>query len=333
MILHPAVITLLLASLLTTGMVLYGSFFGLLILRRWDIRSGSELQLALERRTYLISTLVSHVLVFEIASLFLYIYTADSLHGLFVGAMCAAGTLNVNEYGYPAFLVKIAACVLAGLWLILNHADNQAPDYPLIRKKYALLLLAAPVFAAEAVLTGAFFLGLQGDVITSCCGSLFSSEGSGLSSDLAAAPVPGAMAVFAANMLFVLAAGLVFRFTGRGGLAFAVLSGLAFLVSCVSLVSFISVYFYELPTHHCPFCVLQAEYGHVGYALYAALLAGVTGGLGVGLLMPFRRIASLARAVPAIQARLAVVSLVSYALYAGLALYGILRTDFTLGLF
>ena len=33
---------------------------------------------------------------FQLASLFLFIYTADHLHPLFVGAMCAAGTLYVN---------------------------------------------------------------------------------------------------------------------------------------------------------------------------------------------------------------------------------------------
>ena len=44
--------------------------------------------------------------------------------------MCAAGTLNVNAYGYPALILKVVNAVLAGQWLILNHADNRVPDYP-----------------------------------------------------------------------------------------------------------------------------------------------------------------------------------------------------------
>ena len=107
----------LVAGLWDEDFSLSGALFGYRILRRWDLRSGSEEQLALERRTYLLSTLVSQVLVFQVGSLFLFIYTADGLHGLFVGAMCAAGTLNVNAWGYPAFLAKILTCVLAGLWL------------------------------------------------------------------------------------------------------------------------------------------------------------------------------------------------------------------------
>jgi hypothetical protein len=333
MILHPAVIALILVSLLTAGMILYGSFFGYRIIRRWDIRSGSEEQLALERRTYLISTIVAYVLAFQIASLFLYIYTADSLHNLFVGAMCAAGTLNVNGYGYPTFLLKILNCILAGLWLILNHADNQAHDYPLIRKKYVLLLLLAPLIVVEAALESAFFLGLKGDVITSCCGSLFSSQGGGVSADIASLPPGAAMAVFFASLLLTFSTGLLYWLKGRMGLLFSLFSGLTFLVSCASLIAFISLYFYELPTHHCPFCVLQGEYHYVGYALYASLLAGVVSGLGVGLLMPFRGIPSLARSLPAIQKRLTLVCLASYLVYAGISVYGIVATDFTLGLF
>ncbi len=176
MILHPGIVALVLVSFLISGMILYSAFFGIRIIRRWDIQSGSEEQLALERRTYLISTILSYVFVFQIGSLFLYIYTADSLHNLFVGAMCAAGTLNVDPYGYPTFLLKILNFILAGLWLIINYTDNRAYDYPLIRKKYALLLLLAPLIVTESIVQLLYFTQMKADVITSCCGSLFSSD-------------------------------------------------------------------------------------------------------------------------------------------------------------
>ena len=40
--------------------------------------------------------------------------------------MCAAGTLYVNDYGYPALILKVANFLLAGFWLILNYTDNGA---------------------------------------------------------------------------------------------------------------------------------------------------------------------------------------------------------------
>lgn len=107
MILHPSILALFVSSLLISLLSLYAAGYGILILRRWDIASGSELQLVLERRTYLISTIVSYFLAFQLVSLFLFIQTADSICHLFVGAMCAVGTLTVNSFGYPTLLLKI----------------------------------------------------------------------------------------------------------------------------------------------------------------------------------------------------------------------------------
>ncbi len=176
-IFHPLILALLVASGLTGFLVLYASVFGVQILRRWDLRSGSELQLGLERKTYLISTLLAFVFSIELLSLFLFVFTADALHTFFVGAMCAAGTLHVNGFGYPALLLKMGNFVLAGIWLILNAADIRGYDYPLTKKKYGFLLVLTPLILAETVLQTAFFLKMKPDITTSCCGSLFSSSG------------------------------------------------------------------------------------------------------------------------------------------------------------
>ncbi len=332
MILHPAIIALVLVSLLASGMVIYASFFGVKIIRRWDMASGSEEQLTLERRTYLISTILSYLLVFQAGSLFLYIYTADGLHNLFVGAMCAAGTLNVNSYGYPTFLLKILNFILAGIWLIINHTDNQAYDYPLIKKKYTFLLILTPLIVTESILQLMYFIGLKGDMITSCCGSLFSSERRSVTSDIAGMPAGRALAGFAASLVLTYSSGIVYWIKGKLGRLFSLASGTTFLAFCISLISFISLYFYELPTHHCPFCILQREYYYVGYLLYASLLAGVVSGIGVGALMPFRAIGSLSTIVPLIQRRLVAISLISYLFFVVITIYRMVSTDFSLGL-
>jgi hypothetical protein len=174
-IFHPAILALYASSALIAFMVLYSAFYGVQILRGWNIESGSERQLILERKTYLISTLLAYLLGFELLSLFLYVFTVDQLHTLFVGAMCAAGTLYVNDYGYPALILKVVNFLLAGLWLILNYTDNRGYDYPLIRKKYMFLLIMAPLILAEVILQANYILRLKPDIITSCCGSLFSA--------------------------------------------------------------------------------------------------------------------------------------------------------------
>jgi len=309
MILHPAIIALLVSSVLVTAMVVLAFWFGVTILRRWDLRSGSSLQLDLERRTYLISTILAYAFGFQLISLFLLVYTADSLSPLFTGAMCAAGTFNANGFGYPLLLLKIVNFLLAGLWLIMNHADNRAYDYPLVRRKYGLLMVIAPLVVLETVLQVLYFRGLHPDIITSCCGSLFSTGSATMASDIASLPGAPMRMAFIAVTLATVVLGSAFSATGRGGYAFSLAACAAFVTGLASLLSFISPAVYELPTHHCPFCVLQREYGYIGYFFYAALFGGAVSGMGVGLLMPFRSLPSLTAILPSLQRRLAVISL------------------------
>jgi hypothetical protein len=330
MIQHPAILSLTVASLLTGLMLIYAGWYGSRILDKWDLQSGSELQLDLERRTYLISVILSYALLFQIGSLFLYIFTADNIHSQFTGAMCAAGSLSVNSYGYPVLILKIVNCLLAGVWLIINHVDTRGYDYPLIKPKYELLNVLVPLMLLEAVLQFVYFYNLKADVITSCCGSLFSTEKRSIAGEVAGLPNGPMMLAFFGIMSVTALIGATFYFKGKGGGWFSLLSGLTFLISSAAVVSFICLYFYELPSHHCPFCILQKEYFYIGYALYATLLGGAISGLGVGVLMPFRSHPSLARVIPLVQRRLTQVTLALYLLFTLIVLIRMFTTSFTL---
>ncbi|MBM4274451.1 MAG: hypothetical protein FJ134_08335 [Deltaproteobacteria bacterium] len=321
MFFKPAILSLFLGSLLISGMLLYAAYFGVQILRNWDLKSGSETQLTLERRTYLVSTILVYVFAFQLISLILFVATADRLHPFFTGAMCAAGSLNANPWGYPAAIFKVVNFLLAGSWLVVNYVDNQGYDYPLIKKKYLLLLAIAPLILAETVVQGKYFLGLTPEVITSCCGSMFASEGKGVAAGVAALPMKPLQAALAAAMGGTFLLGVRFYRKGRGGYGFAGVSLLTFLISMASLISFISLYIYELPTHHCPFCILQGEYRYIGYPLHLSLLVGALAGLGVGILMPFRHIPSLQTALPMVQKRLVLLTLGPYAFFAAIGVY------------
>ena len=331
MILHPAALALLLIALLVSGMGVYAGYYGMRILARWDPASGSEQQLELERRTYLVSTIMSYILSFELMSLFLFIYTADDLHTLFTGAMCAAGTLAVNSFGYPALLFKIVNFLLAGVWLIVNHADNRGYDYPLIKVKYELLNLLVPLLVLESVLLFAYFAGVKPDIITSCCGSLFGHESGGFSGDLASLPHRPMQIAFFSGMAVTACSGLYFYIRGRAGYLFSIAATVTFLIAIASILSFICLYFYELPSHHCPFCLLQKEYGYIGYVLYATLFGGAVAGIGTGVLMPFRKVGSLARIIPDIQRRLALVTLVCYLLFTVIVVWKMVFSALKLG--
>ncbi len=331
MILHPAVIANVVASLIISGVLIYAGYYGVQILRKWDLQSGHEGQLILERRTYLISTILTFAFGLELMSLFLYVFTANNLCPLFVGAMCAAGTLNVNPYGYPTLVLKIASFLLAGVWLILNHADNQAYDYPLIKKKYLLLASIVPFSVGETSLQAAFFLNLKANVITSCCGSLFSSEQvKGVGSELAALPIIPMMWVFYLGMGVTLLIGVYFYLRNKGGYLYSLLTFAMFGVSLAAIISFISVYIYELPTHHCPFCIVMEEYGYIGYLLYLPLFGAAVTGMGVGVLLPFRRVESLREVLPRLIKKLTLMSLTLYLAFMVIVIYKIATSNLVL---
>jgi hypothetical protein len=277
--------------------------------------------------------MVGYALFFQILSFFLFIYTADSLHRLFVGAMCAAGSLNVNRFGYPVLLLKTVDCIVSGSWLLLNGVDARGYDYPLIRPKYRLLLLLSVLITTETVLQIGYFSSLKADVITSCCGSLFSSEKRNIAGELAGMPVRQAMIFYWLSLATCFGSGIHFLRRGTGCVLFAICGSIFSLAAALALVSFISLYFYELPTHHCPFCILQKEYGHAGYLLYAALLGGEIAALGVGLLAPFRTVPSVKRRIPLVQRRLTVTALVCFTLFAATVAVRICTTSFTLNIF
>ena len=140
MIFQTPILALLLVALLTAVTALWSGGFAVQVLRRWDLAVMSRAQLRLERLTELVSTLFGAVMLAQLAALLLFVFNADRIAPMFVGAMCAVGTLNVNAYGFPALYVKIAVFFAAVLWLILDRADRMGRDYPLTRVKYAALL-------------------------------------------------------------------------------------------------------------------------------------------------------------------------------------------------
>lgn len=328
--LSPALLALTLASLTQASLLLLASGFALRILRHWDLNSGSERQLELERRTYLVASLVAWVFGASLLSLLLFVYHAEQLSSQFVGAMCATGVLNANAWGWPALYLKMALFFAGAAWQLLNRVDNRAPDYPLVRPKYALLLLIAPLALAEALVQGQFFAGLNPDLITSCCGALFGPDSKGVAAELAGIDPAVSLTTLYLSGLTVLASGLIYRWRGWGGHLFALAAAFGFGVALVAIVSGVALYVYEHPHHHCPFCLLKTGHDLVGYALYPPLFAATALALGVGLMTTWRRVPSLEGIIAAEGRRLAGMALILFAIFHGVATWLVLRSNLVL---
>ncbi|MFN3885029.1 MAG: hypothetical protein ACK4Q4_09765 [Rhodocyclaceae bacterium] len=332
MIFQPAIIALLLAAGLSLAMLVIAAPFAVRVIRHWDITSGSERQLKLERLTYLFSTLVAFVCMMQIASALLFVFNADKLSVMFVGAMCAVGALNVNDYGFPALYAQLALFFLATTWLAINHADAHARDYPLVKLKYALLLAILPLFALSLWLQWRYFSGLKADVITSCCGSMFSEGSPSLASEVSALEAKPAMLIFYGTLLAAMTVSLWHRQRrdDASGFATTLASAGAFVASIGGIIGFVSLYVYEHPHHHCPFCLLKPEYDYQGYALYIPLFAATAAGLAVGVLRLFSRRPSLARLIPDLTGRLAGVAAFGYGAFLLVASWMVWRSNLIL---
>ncbi|MAE71526.1 MAG: hypothetical protein CME06_13795 [Gemmatimonadetes bacterium] len=330
MIFHTPIMAMLLASGLSSATIVWAAGFGIRVLRHWDIESGSARQLAMERRTHLVSTALVWMMVLELASLLLFVFNADRMSVMFAGSMCAVGTLNANPFGFPALMMKTAVFFGATLWLLVHRVDLKGRDYPLTRPKYGLLIAMAPLALAAAGLQLTYFLGLHADVITSCCSRLFTAEAGSIEAELAAIDPGPALLLLFGGLAVVLGLAILTRRFERAVAVYALAAALFFVADIAATVSAISPYVYEHPHHHCPFCILKPEFSHVGYVIYLPLIAGTAFGLAAGLLPQRPPPASMKTELPRIARRYVAISAGLFAASALVALVAIARSGLVL---
>ncbi len=104
----------------------------------------------------------------------------------------------------------------------------------------------------------------------------------------------------------------------------------AFVASIAGILSFVSLYIYEHPHHHCPFCILKPEYDYQGYWLYLPLFAASAAGMSAGVLRIFACRPSLAKVVPELTGRLAGIAAIGYVLFALVASFMIWQSNLIL---
>ena len=103
-----------------------------------------------------------------------------------------------------------------------------------------------------------------------------------------------------------------------------------FGVSIASIIAFISLYFYEIPTHHCPFDILQKGYYFIGYPIYLCLFGGVFFGFAAGALELGRRKTSLRLILDKTQKKWIRYSIVLTVLFVALCSWGIVSSNLTM---
>ncbi|ADH85624.1 hypothetical protein [Desulfurivibrio alkaliphilus] len=320
MLLNTWSLALSLGSLLVVFMLTVAAGSAVRVLRYWNPASDDERQLSLENEIWLSSTLVAYALAIQIISLVLLVLAADDFAGVITGAMCATGTLQVNEFGLPALLVKLAGIFFYGFWLVLHRLDVSSERYPLVKIKYCYLLALLPLVVVDIALQSLYLLNIQPDVIVSCCAVVFSA-GAGDGQFFLTLDGERLLPWFYGVILLLMLLGgaVVWRLrtclqemsrrwfpsaarraassesasadtqvTVTGcGLLLPLVYGLIWLfflpLALLVITTVLSSYIYAMPFHNCPFCILKPEYAYVGFAIYLTLLAAAFFALSVPL--------------------------------------------------
>jgi len=248
---------LLVAFLVTVG-----------LLKKWNFDAFTTEQFTLENRSYLVMTIIFFAMVLKMILLPYFVYTIDTLSDLVPGAMCGAGVIKANSYGNPLLVLKIVILFLSGFWLNINRLDLKAKHYPYMKLKAWLFLLIFLLLSAEFLLDILYFTHIETTKPVSCCSAIFGQVDG-------ANPLPFGLDIPKLIMLFYLLYALIIL-SLLSSLSFvSIASGILFvIVGYYAVVYFFGTYIYELPTHKCPFCMLQGYYHYVGYAVWGLLLLG-----------------------------------------------------------
>jgi len=258
----------------TLFLLLFVAFLvSLNILRKWDFESFDPLQFKLEKQSYLVNTIILFVFSLKFMLIVYFIFTIDTLATLVPGAMCGAGVVTANAYGASLLILKLIILFLLTLWLYINFYDIRTKDYHYFKQKSWLFSFIFLLIVVELFLDVQYFSNIDTHLPVSCCSALFGQlEGSN--------PLPFGLTVPSLLLLFYLLYILLVITLNSGYKMLYIGVNLLFVyIAYYGVVYFFGTYIYELPTHKCPFCMLQAEYFYVGYLLWASLFLGTFMGL------------------------------------------------------
>ena len=258
----------------TLFLLLFVAFIvSLKVLLKWDFESFTPLQFTLEKQAYLVTTIILFVFAMKFLLILYFIFSIDALSLLVPGAMCGAGVIEANNYGSYLLILKLIILFFLTLWLYINRYDMSTKNHRRFKEKSWLFSFIFLLILVELGLDFSYFSNIDTHLPVSCCSALFGQlEG--------ANPLPFGLSITLLLVLFYLLYALVILTLKTNQTLLYILANILFVyIAYYAVVYFFGTYIYQLPTHKCPFCMLQAEYMYVGYLLWASLFIGTYIGL------------------------------------------------------
>ena len=256
-------------------------YFSLSIIKNWDFNKTTNKQYKLEKTSYLVILIISFTLIVKIVLFPYFAYSLDNLSNIVPGAMCAAGIVGANEFGQINLTLKILILFFIGVWLIINSLDLKEKTYPFTKKKYFLYIFIFILSIVELFLDFSFLDNISTKEPVMCCSVIFgvNNTGSKIPFDLS---ISNLLIVF--YLLYILTTILSLQ---KSSFLNLIINFMFLYIGYYAVTYFFSTYIYQLPTHQCPFCMLQKEYYFIGYFIWGTLFLGTFFGVSSFILKTF----------------------------------------------
>lgn len=279
MLLTPEVLTINILNLLFLIFASIAFYYSVKIVLKYDFNATTTLQYNLEKQSYLVAIIIKFIFYIKVLLFIFFIFTLDDISNILPGAMCGAGVVNATGYGTYLLVLKIINLYIFAYWLVLNNEDMKSEKQIYLKLKFKVYIFAYFLLMLEIGLESMMFFSIDTKSVVDCCGAIFSTtDGTYMAHLLNIDPTILLSSFYA---VFVL---IIFAYVLKNRYLFSFMNLLLVIIALVSLIAFFGTYIYELPTHHCPFCLLQRDYNYIGYFLYIFLFIGTFYGIIFGLI-------------------------------------------------
>lgn len=282
--LEPWVMLRVLVAAVVAWAFVRAAITGARVVRRFDAASRAEGQLLLERHLELAATYVRVGAVLQVLSLAIAVLGADRLARGVRGAMCAFGVFSANEWGMRSLVATLTVALAAGIASQVFAFDGRLRTLALARPLAWLSIALAPMALVDLALAVRFASALDLSVVASCC-SVQLDSAAARAIDAALAPrVPVTVAALVAAVVAVALTARARALPAKPRLAAAALASLvAVPLAALAVALEVAPHVFEAPGHVCPFCLLRADAGMIGYPLFLALFLAASWAGGAGL--------------------------------------------------
>ena len=233
--------------------------------------NDAEKQYGLEKKVYLIITILSLGFFLRLLMIPLWFWTLHSMIISVSGAMCLVGVHNINApVSYISSGLKLALPVFYGYWLTLNSLDRQVAAQPFMKQKLIFLSPLGLLILIETVFDATFLFSVPPRQV-SCCTSLFD-----VPRDYIPQIVTGStwiwVVVFYCLAVFIIGEIIWFLIAQKRSLSSkegwwfgkksvmifeTLIIVFAIAIFVLSLHTKIAPLFLNIPFHHCIFCLGQ----------------------------------------------------------------------------